>query len=57
MQTIFNIVVAIVVFWLVYAYLLPMLPEPIRTIALVLLVIAAIAYAFGFISGPRWPIT
>lgn len=47
--------VAVVVFWVVTTYLLPLLPEPIRSVAVVLLVLVAIFYVLGFLKLPRIP--
>jgi hypothetical protein len=44
MNLLINVLVAVVVFWLVYTYLLPLLPEPVRGIAFVLFVLCAIVY-------------
>jgi hypothetical protein len=47
------VVVLALVFWLVRAYLLPLLPAPFGTIVLVILVIVAILLLLGLIGiGP-----
>ena len=49
---IFIIVLALI-FWLVTAYLLPILPQPFRTIVIVILVIIAIVWLLSIIGvGP-----
>lgn len=46
-----RIFVAIVVFILIYSYLIPLLPAPFATIALVVLVVAAIIWLIGLAGG------
>jgi hypothetical protein len=44
MSLLIQVLVSIVVFWLIFTYLLPLVPEPFATLMLVLLVLAAIIY-------------
>jgi hypothetical protein len=47
------IVVAILIWWLFSAYLLPHIPQPFRTIIVVILVLIAIFWLLGIIGvGP-----
>lgn len=47
------VVVAALIWFLVITYLLPLLPEPARTIVLVIVVLIAIVWLLGFIGiGP-----
>lgn len=52
MSLLINLIVGILVVWLVYAFLIPLLPYPFGTVALVLLVIAVILW----IAGWRFPV-
>lgn len=44
MSTLIRIVIAILVFWIIFTYLLPFLPEPINQVVIIILVIAAIIW-------------
>jgi len=44
MNTIISIVVAVLVFWLIITYLIPLLPSPLGVIVLILVVIGAIIW-------------
>ena len=52
MNTIINLLVAIVVFWLIYTWILPLLPSPFYQVALVLFVLVLISWLLGFIKTP-----
>jgi hypothetical protein len=40
----FAVILLIVVAWLIFQYLIPKLPEPIRTVATIVLVLVAIVF-------------
>jgi len=42
MKNIANVIVAIVVVWLIVSYLIPLLPSPFSTVAMVLVVLGCI---------------
>ncbi len=44
MSKLISLLIAGLCFWLILTYLIPMLPSPINTIALVIVVIAGILY-------------
>ncbi len=47
------VIVAVLIWWLLTRYLLPLLPEPVRTIAIVVLVIIAILFLLSIVGiGP-----
>lgn len=50
-ELLISLLVLALIFWLVTAYLLPILPNPFRTIILVVLVIIAIVYLLRFLPG------
>ncbi len=46
MNLIINLVIAFLVFWLVFAFILPLLPEPFHTVAVVFLILAVVYWLF-----------
>jgi hypothetical protein len=57
MSKLINLIVAGVVFWAIYFYLVPLLPEPARAFIGVIVVVIAIVYLLGELAGqwPAWP--
>jgi hypothetical protein len=55
MGKLINLIIAAVIFWVVYFYLVPLLPAPAAGFVGVIVVIIAIVYLLGELSGFNWP--
>jgi len=55
MNKLISILIAAVAFWVMVSYLIPMLPNPIRTIALVVVVLCAIVFLISLFVDYSFP--
>jgi hypothetical protein len=55
MEKLINLIIAGVIFWVVYFFLVPLLPAPASTFVGVIVVICAIVYLLGELGGYSWP--
>jgi hypothetical protein len=55
MNTLINIIIAAVIFGIVYFYLVPLLPDPLKVLVGILVVVAAIIYLLTLVTGYSWP--
>jgi hypothetical protein len=55
MEKLINLIIGAVIFYVIEFMLVPMLPEPARGFVSLIVVIIAIVYLLGEISGYNWP--
>jgi len=55
MNKLINLLIAAVIFGVIVYFLIPMLPSPFKMFVLVIVVIIAIVYLLGELSGYGWP--
>lgn len=55
MGKLIELIIAAVVFWVVYFYLVPLLPEPLRVFVGVLVVVIAIVYVLSTLTSWDFP--
>lgn len=55
MNKLIELIIAAVVFWAIYFYLVPLLPSPAREFIGVIAVVIAIVYLLSTLVGYPWP--
>lgn len=55
MSKLIELIIAAVVFWIVYFFLVPLLPEPLRVFVGVIVVVIAIVYVLSTLTNFSWP--
>ena len=55
MNKLIELIVAGVIFYIIEFFLVPLLPEPARGFVSILVVVIAIVYLLGMLTGYAWP--
>ena len=55
MNKLIDLLIAAVIFGVIVYFLIPMLPSPFKSFVLIIVVVIAIVYLLGELSGYAWP--
>ncbi len=55
MGKLINLIIAGVIFWVIYLYLIPLLPAAVEGFVSIIVIIIAIVYLLGVLTDATWP--